>query len=430
MVAVKGRLTNMVISRLHPAGDGDIIVPQRKLSIIGSTQWLAEDPDRIEPPAGEVERLIGLAAEMVPAFAAAPLHAVWSAVRPLVGTPGEHGPRSLSRDFALIDHEHSEGLPGLLTILGGKGTTLRAMAQTAADEACRKLGLAASCRTAEEILPTSRSYFRSSPGSPPSPASEAAERSPLSAPAPPARPSQSLGGSLPRVEPPPSRGPRNVTVRLYRFRPGQPQSARYDEATVAVEEGTTVLEVLETLAGGDPSLMFRHSCHHASCGTCACRINGRERLACTTRILELESETVTVEPLGKLTRRGDLVVEPADFFRDFPPGLRTLRTSDAIPGAVPPEELTAYSRLENCIECGACVSACPVDEFLGPAVLAALNREQANRPDSRARMLELAGGDRGAARCRRALECSRVCPAGVYPARHIEELRRDIGKQG
>ena len=40
-------------------------------------------------------------------------------------------------------------------------------------------------------------------------------------------------------------------------------------------------------------------------------------------------------------------------------------------------------------------------------------------------MLALAGTERGERRCERALLCSRVCPTGVYPARHIMELRRD-----
>jgi succinate dehydrogenase/fumarate reductase-like Fe-S protein len=30
--------------------------------------------------------------------------------------------------------------------------------------------------------------------------------------------------------------------------------------------------------------------------------------------------------------------------------------------------------------------------------------------------------------CDRALECSRVCPLGVYPARHIAVLRRAINQ--
>jgi succinate dehydrogenase / fumarate reductase iron-sulfur subunit len=235
----------------------------------------------------------------------------------------------------------------------------------------------------------------------------------------------------------------NLTFRVLRYRAGEPESERYEESTLPVEEATTVLDVLDTLSRKDRTLMFRHSCHHGSCGTCACRINGRERLACLTRVLELGTEIVTVEPLDKLGRIGDLVVDPADFFLEYPSDWQTLRSSEANPQAIPPEEISAYVRLENCIECGACVSACPVADFLGPAVLAGLNRERLNRerldrqdlhtepggerapepPDPEKTLLELAAGERGVWKCQRALECSRVCPAAVYPARHIQELR-------
>ena len=160
MVAVKGRLTNMVISRLHPPGDGDIIVPQRNLSIIGSTQWLAEDPDSIGVPAEDVKNLLESAAEMVPAFRDAPLHAAWAAARPLVGEAGgDAGLRSLSRDFSLIDHQ-SDGVERFLSIIGGKATTLRGMAQITADRACAQLGIEAACRTAEKPLLPARSFYK------------------------------------------------------------------------------------------------------------------------------------------------------------------------------------------------------------------------------------------------------------------------------
>lgn len=228
-----------------------------------------------------------------------------------------------------------------------------------------------------------------------------------------------------------------ITFRVFRYRAGQPESERFDEIELPVAQSTTVLEVLEHLRRSDPTLMYRRSCHHGSCGTCACLINGRERLACTTRVLDLDSRIVTIEPLRKLTRLGDLVVEPADFFREYPADWRTLRSSEANPDAATPEELSGYTRLENCIECGACVSACPVEGFLGPAVLAGLNREllnshgeeaadRENPPDHEKNLLEMAGGDRGVWKCRRALECSRVCPTGVYPARHIADLRRRL----
>jgi succinate dehydrogenase / fumarate reductase iron-sulfur subunit len=214
-----------------------------------------------------------------------------------------------------------------------------------------------------------------------------------------------------------------ITFRVFRFRAGDPASAHFEEIKIPVDKAATVLDVLERLHRRDPSLMYRHSCHHGSCGTCACRINGRERLACVTRVLDLDTEVVTVEPLRKLKVAGDLVVGFVDFFTEYPSEWQTLRNSEWQSGSTQPDGLPGFARLEDCIECGACVSACPVEDFLGPAVLAGLNRERANRPEKEARLLELASGQRGIWKCERALECSRVCPTGVYPARHIQELR-------
>jgi glycerol-3-phosphate dehydrogenase len=46
-----------------------------------------------------------------------------------------------------------------VTISGGKGTTLRAMAEATADVVCRKLGIDAPCRTREyELLPHTSYY--------------------------------------------------------------------------------------------------------------------------------------------------------------------------------------------------------------------------------------------------------------------------------
>ena len=34
---------NMVINRMHKSGDGDMVVPQRGLSIVGTTSWVVEE---------------------------------------------------------------------------------------------------------------------------------------------------------------------------------------------------------------------------------------------------------------------------------------------------------------------------------------------------------------------------------------------------
>jgi glycerol-3-phosphate dehydrogenase len=43
-------------------------------------------------------------------------------------------------------------MQGLVTVVGGKLTTFRLMAEKAADAACRQLGVQAACRTAETVL--------------------------------------------------------------------------------------------------------------------------------------------------------------------------------------------------------------------------------------------------------------------------------------
>ena len=189
---------------------------------------------------------------------------------------------------------------------------------------------------------------------------------------------------------------------------------------------TTVLDILEKMRlSRDPSLMFRHSCHHGSCGTCACLIDGRERLACTTRVLELASSRVTLEPLRHFSKTGDLTVDFSLFFEEIPASWTYLRESEREEGTRTPPGIEVLTRFESCIECGCCVSACPVTEgYVGPASLALLHRELLNNPAGSQRLLALASADRGVRKCVRALECSRVCPAGVYPARHIADLKR------
>lgn len=159
MVSVKKRLNNMVISRLHPAGDGDIIVPQRKLSIIGSTQWQTDDPDSILAMHDDIEFLTEKATEMMPAFADTGFHAAWTAVRPLAGRADGTDGRNLSRDFNCIDHGAEDGVAGLLSVTGGKATVLRAMAEKTVDTLCGILGDDTSCTTAEAELLPHRAFF-------------------------------------------------------------------------------------------------------------------------------------------------------------------------------------------------------------------------------------------------------------------------------
>jgi len=147
MVAVEGRLTNMVVSRLRRPGDGDIIVPQRRLSIIGSTQRKVNDPDGLRPLQEEISFLLTSADELIPDFSKQPFRSAWTAARPLAGRSNEEG-REISRDISVIDHGKTGQLKGFFTILGGKATTLRIMGELVSDQVAQYLGNDEPCRTA------------------------------------------------------------------------------------------------------------------------------------------------------------------------------------------------------------------------------------------------------------------------------------------
>jgi glycerol-3-phosphate dehydrogenase len=153
LLALRGRLCNMVVNRMHASGDGDIVVPQRGLSVVGTSSWVVEDPEDLGVPPDHVARMYEEGAKLIPAVAHAPFRASWSAARPLIGSRDEaDSGRELSRTFKAIDHAETDGLEGFVTLTGGKGTTLRGMAELCGNVVVRKLGIDAPCRTRDTVL--------------------------------------------------------------------------------------------------------------------------------------------------------------------------------------------------------------------------------------------------------------------------------------
>lgn len=160
MVAVTGRWCNMVINRLNKSSDGDIVVPQRGLSVIGTSSWVVEDPDKLGLPEDHIQAMYDHGALMMPVIRNAPMRAAWSAARPLIGprkAEADTG-RELPRTFKCFDHI-DEGVEGFVTITGGKATTLRGMAEATANVICEKLGVDEPCKTREVVLLPHTAYY-------------------------------------------------------------------------------------------------------------------------------------------------------------------------------------------------------------------------------------------------------------------------------
>ncbi|AZH26303.1 FAD-dependent oxidoreductase [Haloplanus aerogenes] len=153
MVAVPNPGVDAVLNRCRPPADGDIVVPRADEAVLGTTSVAVGDPDDFERTDAEVERTVAECAAMCPGVDA-PVRRTYWGVRPLYA-PDEAArgdARAISRDFALLGHR-DEGAAGLYTIVGGKLTTYRRMAEATADRVCDRLGVSAACRTAERPLP-------------------------------------------------------------------------------------------------------------------------------------------------------------------------------------------------------------------------------------------------------------------------------------
>ena len=160
LLALRGRLSNMVINRMHKSGDGDIVVPQRALSIVGTSSWTVDDPDDLGVPEDHVRRMYEEGSKLIPAVKTAEFRAAWSAARPLIGSKDQvDSGRELSRTFKTYDHKETDGVEGFVTITGGKGTTLRGMAELCANVICAKLGIETACQTRDTVLLPHEAYY-------------------------------------------------------------------------------------------------------------------------------------------------------------------------------------------------------------------------------------------------------------------------------
>lgn len=218
-----------------------------------------------------------------------------------------------------------------------------------------------------------------------------------------------------------------ITLKIARYTPGEP--TRTDTFQVSIDRERTVLDSIEKVwAEQDRTLTFRHACHHASCGSCAIVVNGLEMLPCIELIKDVTEPggTLVIEPLHNFPVIGDLFVDMGPLFErmqitDMP----IVGSTDPLPG----QESDDYCRFENCIECGMCLSACPIvatdSDYLGPAALAAAYQRLSGSTDGlSAQAWEAVDGEHGLWRCHATFECSAVCPSNVDPAGKIMALRR------
>lgn len=149
LIIFNRRFCDHVINRCRCPADGDLLIPNGPTSIIGTTSIDVPTADGLVIEDRELEIMFREGEDMVPGFATSrPLRA-YAGVRPLYQETGGGGGREISRGFFVLDHAARDDVPGLVSIVGGKLTTYRLMAEKTADKVCAILGVDHECRTAQ-----------------------------------------------------------------------------------------------------------------------------------------------------------------------------------------------------------------------------------------------------------------------------------------
>jgi succinate dehydrogenase / fumarate reductase iron-sulfur subunit len=229
--------------------------------------------------------------------------------------------------------------------------------------------------------------------------------------------------------------PNTITLRIARSNPSEGKETTFSEFQIPVQRWTTVLEaILYVKQNFDHAVAVRYSCRQASCGSCGMKINGRPALACYTKVSELNSNVITVEPMNNFPIIRDLAVD----FKQLISNHKKMKpfiisedsevTPESKESIQTPKDLEKFLQFSYCIKCGLCNSACPTmatdTSFIGPQGLAQAYRYVADTRDKgKEDRLKIVDDSHGIWRCHFAGSCSNVCPKGVDPAMAIQLLR-------
>ncbi len=226
---------------------------------------------------------------------------------------------------------------------------------------------------------------------------------------------------------------------IYRFNPELDKKPYMQEFDVDVKEHNCImlLDVLLHLKNKvDETLTLRRSCREGVCGSDGMNVNGKNKLACTTRLTSL-SEPVVIRPLPGLPIVRDLVVDMTQFYEQYNKAKPFLINDQPVPATErlqSPEERKKLDGLYECILCACCTTSCPSfwwnpDKYMGPAALLQSYRFIADSRDTATeeRLADMADPF-SVFRCRGIMNCVDVCPKDLNPLEAINHIKDEMLK--
>jgi len=232
--------------------------------------------------------------------------------------------------------------------------------------------------------------------------------------------------------------PRVKHFKIYRYDPEIIGQKPY-LATYAVDLNTCGPMVLDALIKikneQDPSITFRRSCREGICGSCAMNINGSNGLACLTFIDGATPDPIKLYPLPHMHIVKDLVPDMTNFYEQYKSIKPYLQRKEGDSEKEQYQSEIDRKKLDGmyeCILCACCSTSCPSywwnsDKYLGPAVLMQAFRWVSDSRDQYTReRLQALDDEFKLYRCHQIMNCVKVCPKGLNPAKAIASMMKKM----
>jgi succinate dehydrogenase iron-sulfur subunit len=237
------------------------------------------------------------------------------------------------------------------------------------------------------------------------------------------------------------------TVIIKIKRQASPQAKSYwEEFSLPWKPGMNVISAMMDIAANPVTrdgkasrpITYDSNCLEEVCGSCAMRINGRARMACSALIDKLD-HPVTLEPLSKFPVIRDLSVDRSVLFEN----LKRVKAWVPVDGTydlgsgprqTPRQQEQAYP-LSRCISCCCCMEVCPQfndkTNFVGAATIAQVRLFNTHPTGAALKedRLHALMGDGGIQECGYAQNCVEACPKDIPLTNAISEVSGQVMKQ-
>jgi len=227
---------------------------------------------------------------------------------------------------------------------------------------------------------------------------------------------------------------KTVTFEVFRYDPDKDKEAYFQTYQVELRRpGYLLLDALNQIKWEqDPTFTYRRSCREGVCGSDGINVNGVNMLSCMTKVDDLNSDHLIIQPLPGMNVMRDLVTDVDDFFNKFITVKPYLIRKSPNPDKEiyqSPEDRKHLDGLYECILCGCCSSSCPSywadKKYLGPnAFLRAWRYIVDTRDEGAEERLPMLNDKHGVWRCHTIYNCVEACPKELNPTEAIMNIRK------